>query len=81
MPNRRMSHTELRAQARLLYESDEPWPLLRWLDQWREHTIACDATSVVQLVHHYSRLINDNGPRDVDLGEIARRPRISAKVE
>lgn len=73
MPNR-MSHTEVRAQARLLYESEDPWPLIQWLEQWRDRSIAVDAVSVVQLVHAYSNLIRDNGPRMADLGAIVRRP-------
>jgi len=77
----RMGHTEVRAQARTMYESDEPWPLLTWLEEWRARTIDVDASSVVQVVHAYTKLVMENGPRAVDLGSIARRPYATGKVE
>jgi len=64
---RRMSPAEIKTQARLMYISEERFPLPRWVDEVRAGLILVDSVTVIQMIHAYTNLWRNEGDRAADL--------------
>ena len=60
------SHDEIDRSVREMYYSNEPWPLVTFLNKWKANKVSAPAPAVIQLVCAYRNLVNANGPRPAD---------------
>jgi hypothetical protein len=62
----RWTHSDIDLTAREMYDSEQPWPLIGFLDMWKAGRITAPTPAVIQIVCAYRNLVNRRGSRAVD---------------
>ena len=60
------THDEVDKAVKDMYEGNEQFPLVSFLNKWKANRLAAPAPAVIQIVCAYRNLVNARGPRLAD---------------